>query len=60
MDGCMEARAAITISEVPCPQCGEGIEIFIKDGVLAADSVCEKCGWVIPAGAGEPCRAAGK
>ena len=50
MDGCMEARAAITISEVPCPQCGEGMETFIKDGALAADAVCEKCGYTIPAG----------
>ena len=33
MDGCMEARAAITISEIPCPQCGEGMELFIKDGI---------------------------
>ena len=51
MDGCMEARAAITISEIPCPQCGEGMELFIKDGALEADAVCEKCGYTIPAGA---------
>ena len=51
MDGCREARAAITISEVPCPQCGTGIEIFIRDGSLAADAVCENCGYRIPAGA---------
>ena len=50
MDGCMEARAAVAISETPCPQCGEGMEIFIKDGILAVDAVCEKCGYSIPAG----------
>ena len=50
MDGCMEARAAITISEISCPQCGEDMEIFVKDGVLAADAVCENCAYTIPAG----------
>ena len=53
MDGCMEARAAVTICEIPCPQCGEDVEIFIKDGALAADAVCEGCGYAIPAGTRE-------
>ena len=51
MDGCMEARMAVTIQEIPCPRCGEGVEIFLRDGALAADSVCEHCGCVLPAGA---------
>lgn len=34
MDGCQEARNAITITEVPCPQCGVGVEVFIRDGSL--------------------------
>ena len=50
MDGCQEARNAITITEVPCPQCGGGVEVFIRDGSLAADAVCDACGHVIPAG----------
>ncbi len=50
MDVCQEARNAITIKEVPCPQCGESVEVFIKDGFLAADTVCDSCGHVIPAG----------
>ena len=50
MDGCMEARAAITIGETPCPRCGESVETFVKDGTLAADAVCDACGCVIPAG----------
>ena len=53
MDGCMEARAAVTICEIPCPRCGEGVEIFIKDGTLAADAVCAGCGYAIPAGTRE-------
>lgn len=50
MDGCQEARNAITISEIPCPKCGGSIEVFIKDGFLAADAVCDTCGYVIAAG----------
>lgn len=48
--GCQEARNAITITEVPCPQCGAEVELFIRDGSLAADAVCDACGHVIPAG----------
>ena len=54
MDGCQEARNAITITEVPCPQCGVGVEVFIRDGSLAADAVCAACGHVIPAGFDTP------
>lgn len=50
MDGCQEARNAITITEVSCPQCGTSIEVFIRDGSLATDSICDTCGHVIPAG----------
>ena len=50
MDGCQEARNAITIAEIPCPKCGAGVEVFIRDGFLAADAVCDACSHVIPAG----------
>ncbi len=50
MEGCMEARAAITIKEIPCPNCGADMEEFIRDGALAADARCEACGYTIPAG----------
>ena len=50
MDGCQEARNAITITEVPCPQCGVGVEVFIRAGPLAAEAVGDACGHVIPAG----------
>ncbi len=48
--GCQDARNAITIKEVPCPACGEVLEIFIRDGKLAADAVCGGCGHAIEAG----------
>lgn len=50
MDGCQEARNAITIGEVFCPKCGGSMEIFLKDGFLAADAVCDACGYRIAAG----------
>ena len=39
---CQEARNAVTILEVECPQCGDGVEVFVKDGV-----VCTECGNII-------------
>lgn len=50
MDGCQEARNAVTIVEVPCPKCTGAMEFFIKDGFLAVDAVCDTCGDTIPAG----------
>ena len=50
MHGCQGARNAITITEVPYPQCRAGVEVFIRDGSPAADAVCDACGHMIPAG----------
>lgn len=50
MDGYQEARNAITIVEVPCPNCGGSMEFFIKDGFLAVDALCDSCSFAIPAG----------
>lgn len=44
MINCQEARNAITILEVECPQCGDSVEVFVKDGVVCTDSVCTECG----------------
>ena len=32
MINCQEARNAITILEVECPQCGDSVEVFVNDG----------------------------
>ena len=50
MSACMDARNAITIAEVPCPHCGEPVEIFDRDGKYAVNSVCDNCGFVFQAG----------
>lgn len=47
MTGCQDARNAITILEAVCPNCGESIEVFCKDGRVSADSRCEGCGYEI-------------
>ncbi len=53
LDGCHESRYAVKIEEMDCPDCGEVIEYYIRDGVLAADARCEKCGYTISAGTKE-------
>lgn len=50
MIGCHDARNSVTITELHCPNCGEIIECFIRDGILAVDSNCEKCGFTLPTG----------
>lgn len=47
MTGCQEARNAVTILEVCCPRCREVMEVFVKDGAVCTDSVCEICGYQI-------------
>lgn len=44
---CQEARNAVTILEVECPQCGEGVEVFVKDSVVCTDSACTECDKII-------------
>ena len=48
--GCQEARNMVSIKEVECPKCREIIEVFERDGKTDGESVCEKCGYVIPEG----------
>ncbi len=47
-DGCHDARNMVSIKEMPCPKCGCPVEVFIKDGRRFIDSVCGKCGFVLP------------
>ena len=36
---CQEARNAVTILEVECPQCGNSVEVFVKDGVICGNII---------------------
>lgn len=50
MAGCHDKVNAVTIFEIPCPKCGEMMEVFYRDGHHAAEARCEHCGHQIPAG----------
>lgn len=44
LPGCQEARRMVVILERTCPVCGGMTELFLRDGVPAAEPVCEHCG----------------
>lgn len=46
--GCENARNMITIEEIVCPDCGDSIEVFVKDGRTTGDAVCDSCGYTVP------------
>ena len=48
--GCIEARKAVAIRELPCPRCRAAVEVYVRDGQLTEDCACSVCGRVIPAG----------
>lgn len=48
--GCHSARNMLDICERRCPNCGAVLEIFIREGKLAAEARCEQCGHVDPVG----------
>lgn len=41
-----------TIMEITCPKCHEedGVEVILKEGATIGESVCTRCGYVIPEG----------
>ena len=45
--GCQDARNMISIKEVKCPICNADIEVFVRDGKIVGDSVCDNCGYTI-------------
>ena len=45
--GCTDARNMISIKEVKCPKCNADIEVFVRDGKIVGDSVCDNCGYTI-------------
>ena len=48
--GCHSARNMIRIEELPCPKCGQNMELFIREGLLAVEGRCDFCGNIIAAG----------
>lgn len=47
LSGCQDARNMTSIEEIKCPKCGADVEVFVRDGKLVGDSVCEQCGYTI-------------
>jgi len=45
--GCIDARNMTLIKEIKCPECGNEMEFFVRDGRVIEDSICEKCGYTI-------------
>ena len=49
---CQDVRKMTVIREINCPACGarDGIEVFERENQTVGDSVCDKCGYIIPEG----------
>lgn len=49
---CMDLRNQKQILELDCPNCHEpgGIEVFVKDGIISEDSVCDSCEYILREG----------
>ena len=41
--GCIDARNMTLIKEIKCPECGNEMEFFVRDGRVIEDSICENC-----------------
>ncbi len=52
--GCRGLDPTPRAEEAHCPRCRASVEIFTRDGHLAANSVCPVCGYVLSAGQQPP------
>lgn len=50
LDGCEAQKRTLVLKEITCPECGEVMEVFVKDGKAVEDAACEKCGHKIKEG----------
>lgn len=57
LSGCQDGKTTPKLMEVACPQCSGVLEIFVRmggsateTGRLAADAVCDQCGYSAQAG----------
>ena len=48
--GCHEARNNFVLKEIVCPECGEYIELFVRDGKTIGIEKCANCDYVIGEG----------
>lgn len=50
LTGCGKKNRTPDLEERTCPRCGEGLEIFSRNGAAVESTVCPKCGLVVEAG----------
>ncbi|MBC3900413.1 hypothetical protein GH811_12365 [Acetobacterium malicum] len=50
--GCHEARNNFVLKEIACPECGDYIELFVRDGKTTGIEKCASCHYVIGEGLG--------
>ncbi|MDK2943075.1 MAG: hypothetical protein PWP56_2588 [Acetobacterium sp.] len=48
--GCHEARNNFVLKEIACPECGDYIELFVRDGKTIGTEKCASCDCVIGEG----------
>ena len=48
--GCHEARNNFVLKEIACPECGDLIELFVRDGKTIGIEKCASCDYVIGEG----------
>lgn len=48
--GCHEARNNFVLTEIACPECGDYIELFVRDGKSIGTEKCASCNYVIDEG----------
>lgn len=49
---CQDIRKMPIIQEIDCPRCNaaDGIEVISRDNLTVGESICDRCGFIIPEG----------
>lgn len=47
---CQDVRNNFVLEEIPCPECDEYIELFVRDGKTIGTEKCASCHYVIREG----------
>ncbi len=49
MDGCEAKKRTPELREFSCPECGELMEAFVKEGKIVEEAKCDACGYKMEA-----------
>ncbi len=50
LDGCEAQKRTPVPKEIKCPECGELMEVFVKEDRSIENVKCEKCGYEVHEG----------